>query len=488
MDPDPPDPQIAPHPELGRNRNLTGDERRQLISRLLTVGQSDAQGIKFPRGTITAVAAEFHVSTDTLRRVWARAQANYADPTVRQYQGSPKRKGRCGRKKKWDPEAIREAILDIPLYRRRSIRDLAAALGIPKSTLFDLKNDDDNPVIIPHNSALRPLLSEHHKLMRTLFCIEKLNPVDNQYDDFYQSVHVDEKWFFITESHLRLYLVPGEAKPDRRVQNKDHILKVMFLGAVARPMYNNDGDCIFDGKIGMFPFIERVAAQRSSALRPRGTIITKPLSVNKERYRDFLVNKVVPAIKAKWAGRANRNITIQQDGASAHIDEDDAAFVAAGTDGLWNIQLETQPAKSPDFNVLDLSFFRALQSHQWRSGFANNVDELVAQVLLAFDTFEPRKLDFAFLTLQYCLDDALSIHGDNNYSIQHIGKESMLAAGTLPVRVPASEHALEVRNLMEQQNEGDADTDDSDAEDVGVVGNVDNAAMQMIQQPNMEAV
>jgi hypothetical protein len=39
--------------------------------------------------------------------------------------------------------------------------------------------------------------------------------------------------------------------------------------------------------------------------------------------------------------------------------------------GNWNISLETQCAKSPDLNVLELSFFRALQSHQWRSGFVN---------------------------------------------------------------------------------------------------------------------
>ncbi len=91
--------------------------------------------------------------------------------------------------------------------------------------------------------------------------------------------------------------------------------------------------------------------------------------------------------KGEWPGR-DRNITIQQDGAPAHIDEDDAVFVAAATDGLWNIKLQTQPPKSPDLNLLDLSFFCALQSHQWRSGFENNINELVAQVQLAFATFE----------------------------------------------------------------------------------------------------
>ena len=439
---------------------------------MLTEAQQGGDVGKFPRGTITAVAADFHVCRKTITNIWTRAQDNYADPTVRQYQASPRKKRNCGRKKKWDPEAIMEAIKEIPLFRRRTIRDLAAALGIPKSTLFDLKNENDNPVIMPCTSALRPLLTDHHKLMRTLFCVTKVNPDDGLYEDHYQSVHVDEKWFFITESHLRFYLVPGEEKPDRRCQNKEHILKVMFLGAVARPRYDHNGLCTFDGKIGLFPFIEGVVAQRTSGLRPRGTIITRPVSVNRDRYRDFLINKVVPAIKEKWPGR-DRNITIQQDGAPAHIDEDDAAFVAAATEGLWNIKLQTQPPKSPDLNVLDLSFFRALQSHQWRSGFANNINELVAQVQLAFVTFESRKLDFAFLTLQHCIDDILAIQGDNNYSIRHVGKQRMLADGTLPVRVPVSANALEVYNLLE------GDGRDANAGNVG--NGVAAQAVQMIQ-------
>ena len=124
MDPIPPDPHQAPPRQRGINKDLTGNERKQMVSRMLSLARHGDHGVKFPRGTITAVAAEFHVCTQTLRRVWARARENNSDPTVRQYQSSPRKKGRCGRKKKWDPEAIREAIRDIPLYRRRTLRDL----------------------------------------------------------------------------------------------------------------------------------------------------------------------------------------------------------------------------------------------------------------------------------------------------------------------------------------------------------------------------
>ena len=100
----------------------------------------------------------------------------------------------------------------------------------------------------------------------------------------------------------------------------------MFLAAFTRPRFDTEGVWTFDGKIGMFHFIERVAAQRTSMNREKGVIETKLLPVNKNRYREFMIEKVVAAIKDKWPDRG-WNIVIQQDGASAHIDEFDPAFV-----------------------------------------------------------------------------------------------------------------------------------------------------------------
>jgi hypothetical protein len=68
-----------------------------------------------------------------------------------------------------------------------------------------------------------------------------------------------------------------------------------------------------------------------------------------------MITKVLPAIKQKWP-YWNWNIVIQQDGASAHMDEYDPQFLAAATSGNWNISLMTQSPKLPDLNVLDLPF------------------------------------------------------------------------------------------------------------------------------------
>ena len=71
-------------------------------------------------------------------------------------------------------------------------------------------------------------------------------------------IHVDEKWFNMTKKARNFYLLPEEEDPYRTIQNKNSIDKVMFLAAVALPRYDNEGNCIFDGKIGVWAFVKKV--------------------------------------------------------------------------------------------------------------------------------------------------------------------------------------------------------------------------------------
>ena len=59
-----------------------------------------------------------------------------------------------------------------------------------------------------------------------------------------------------------MYLAPDEEMPEQNAQNRDHLMKVMFMCAVASPRYNATGNWTFDGKIGMWPFVEQSVAQR----------------------------------------------------------------------------------------------------------------------------------------------------------------------------------------------------------------------------------
>ena len=186
-----------------------------------------------------------------------RALANFHDPTVRQFHSQ-------SQNQKWNHDEVREVVRLLPLFHRRTIRDLAAALNVPMSTVHAMKCDRNDPVVIPTTSVLKPLPKKQHKLLRVCFCLSKMKETTLTYNAFYQSVHIDEEWFFISEKELRLYITLGEDIVTSFRQNKDHIMKVMFLCAVARPRYNHTGECFFYGKIGLFPFVQRLPAQRTS--------------------------------------------------------------------------------------------------------------------------------------------------------------------------------------------------------------------------------
>ena len=91
MDPDEPDPPQQPPPEGRSRRELTVLETKQIISVLMEEVKDRAQMNKFRRGALTAVAKRFHVHPKTIRRVWARAMENYANPHVCTFSASPRK-------------------------------------------------------------------------------------------------------------------------------------------------------------------------------------------------------------------------------------------------------------------------------------------------------------------------------------------------------------------------------------------------------------
>jgi hypothetical protein len=189
MDPPDPEPPLTPVLKKNTKRVLICIERQQIVSRLMFELQERGVDGKFLCGTLKLVA---------VTRVWARVCQNYENPLIRQFRSCPQKK-KCGRHTKWNHDEVRKTVKLIPLFRGRTIRDLAHALSIPKSTLFRMKCDSDDPVIMTCTSALKPALTERHKLLRVTFCLTNIDPVTRQYDNCMQSVHVDEKWFFISE-------------------------------------------------------------------------------------------------------------------------------------------------------------------------------------------------------------------------------------------------------------------------------------------------
>jgi hypothetical protein len=64
-----------------------------------------------------------------------------------------------------------------------------------------------------------------------------------------------------------MYLSHREKALERECKHKNHIQKIMFLSAMARPRYDAQGNCVFDGKIGVWAYVEWVQAQKRSRNR-----------------------------------------------------------------------------------------------------------------------------------------------------------------------------------------------------------------------------
>ena len=64
----------------------------------------------------------------------------------------------------------------------------------------------------------------------------------------------------MTGAKSSYYVLPRE-ELNNTMDNPNSIGKVMFLTAVAKPRYNEDGEMTFDGKIGIWPFVVDTEAQ-----------------------------------------------------------------------------------------------------------------------------------------------------------------------------------------------------------------------------------
>ena len=144
------------------------------------------------------------------------------------------------------------------MNQRTTIRSLAGALNVSKTKMH--KVFKEGPVH-RHSSTLKPYLREQNKRERLKFCTSMIDEqtvhTDPKFRDMRNIIHIDEKWLNGTKKNKTFYMLPSEDDLVRTVQNKNSIDKVMFLSAVARPRYDEEGNCYFDGKLGIWPFVRQ---------------------------------------------------------------------------------------------------------------------------------------------------------------------------------------------------------------------------------------
>ena len=126
-------------------------------------------------------------------------------------------------------------------------------------------------------------------------------------------------------------------------------------------------------------------------------------------YEDLLISKLLSVIIEKWMRRDRllRKIFIQQDRVKNHISEDDTVFMEALMEKGIKAKLYTQAANSLDIILLDLGFFRVIQS--FNNAVPKNKEELIQAVSVASESYLQNKINHTWLILQCCFNQIMGL-------------------------------------------------------------------------------
>ena len=211
---------------------------------------------------IKAVAGEFGRRPATISAVWRRYTQGLA--AQRPLSAIKRRiKGNSGQRC-FPAKTLHERVRAVEFRMRQNLRTLATHCGVSKSTLSRAKARKD---LMASTNTLKPHLSPEKMAARLQFVLGFVKPAASiaayEFKSMLNMVHVDEKWFYLAKINQKIYLVPGQTGPTRPMHSKRFIPKVMFLAAVAEPRTNVVTGERFDGKIGIWQFVEiRPAARK----------------------------------------------------------------------------------------------------------------------------------------------------------------------------------------------------------------------------------
>ncbi|KAK1943474.1 hypothetical protein P3T76_004870 [Phytophthora citrophthora] len=429
--------------------NMTDTERLNMADFLLQHSQGEA---RLPRAVISAAADKFQVHRNTVSRIWNQMKTAMdagASADVVMKQALSKKRGNCGRKKK-DYSAALEKVKQLPLNQRGSLRALSTAVGVPRTTLFRLLKDDtdSNPTDTAdceHQettsnepkttiaNAIKPALSDKNKRDRLRFCFSKMQP-NGVFDDMYNVVHINTKWCLL---------------PSSRNTKKT---KVMFLVAVARPHWDNERQQQFDGKLGVWPFVEAdpevSVLPWDQAASHAGRAIRALETITKKEIQTMVTNYVIPAIKMKMPrAQHNRPLFIQIDNPQVRLTADDHLVAEHGRADGWDIRVQHQPAYSPELVVLTHNFMKTIYPEVMQVRNATMqltpIEELIATVEHSFAALPKGQINDAFLALQKTMECIMLAEGSNDFdSKEDATKKSLQHDGSLPVSVLCSREAL----------------------------------------------
>nr|BAK07566.1 predicted protein [Hordeum vulgare subsp. vulgare] len=403
------------------------DDRRHIYSEIIA---RNGTGNRLKHGVSKAVALACKCPRRIVRRVWQQAKKGGGITGVKN-----NRKFKSGRKKiNFDLDAL-EAI---PPGERTTLEQVAGHMNVSTSTVWRrLKMKEIRRI----TSELKHALTAANERARVEYALKHLEPcsltslggINPTFRADMDVVHIDEKLFYRTRKTQNMYLSHRENAPHWECKHKNHIQKIMFLSAMARPRYDAQGNCVFAGKIGVWAYTVWVQAKKKSQNRLRGTWELKPChTVDREKSREYLVKYVLPAIKEKWPQSDRWNtIYVQQDNARTHIKPDDPLFLQEAARGGWDIRMIYQPPNSPDTNILDLGWFASIQA-MFHKKMPKTLAEIVQKVNQSLAEYPHQKLNRIWLSHQACMREIIKHKGSIHYAVPHLKKKSIRETRTSP--------------------------------------------------------
>ncbi|KAF0716307.1 hypothetical protein As57867_002900, partial [Aphanomyces stellatus] len=160
----------------------------------------------------------------TISRLWSRARlsvdngASVADIAARI-------QGNSGAKRKRTADEIEQAIKAVPHDDRQTLRCLEVHSGIKKTAI--IRHMKEKKKLKAKSNYVKPLLTQANKMTRLRFSLNCLLPWPRGthfFENMYNRVHIDEKWFFLTKVKKRFY-VYDDAIAHRACKSKRFISK-----------------------------------------------------------------------------------------------------------------------------------------------------------------------------------------------------------------------------------------------------------------------
>jgi hypothetical protein len=426
---------------------------------------------QLPRGSFTKVAREHKLASHTVTVIWQTGLKNLSihGPHAPPCMLFPSHRNKCGRKIVHNRAALKEKFRSTHYKKRATSWDAARVLGISQRHFLRLMNTG---LFRTATSRIKPKISPENMQKRVEFAKSQILPPVAEdgiqveyYDPQYDTIYLDEKWFYECPVKRRFYLCNDEAVPEKYRRSKNHLTKVMFISAVARPwktadptaaatvQVSEDTDWYFNGKVGLFPLVDYKTQQRTTQVRARGDMYPVTLSLTGDVYSNYIINIILPDVAKKCPPEMkSKEIKLIHDNATPHSKIDMQKFNEKCAILGINATINYQPPQSPDLNINDLSFFASVQSLYYKQTEVQitSIETLIEAMDYTYAQFNPIKLNRAYLTLFTNYNAIIQSDGKNNYKIKHMSKEMLERKGLLPTKMVVQRFPeLQLRDIIE---------------------------------------